>query len=205
MMIAYAFDLDGSNRDALYLDFFGKAPAGMRGQAVSFGGRSYISNEMASGNIVPAVKRLQKFWEWRVLDTNAVEELREFGWWSTDSKFPPKWLLKQLIATLKKTDGVIDADFKVIETLSTLAPSYPRLASEALFIMVKGQGKTGFFLHGHRDEISRIIMAGYQSNNRDWADKIVDHLTKLGFEDYRNLVHESSSANSLAKSQSPTW
>jgi hypothetical protein len=127
---------------------------------------------------------MKEFWEWRLKESKSADvELREFGWWIKKDFFNNKWMLEMLVKTLKKTNGLIEADHNIIEVLEELSDQYLELTSEALFLMIKSENQNGSIRILSKDKIKNIISKLFKSNdkkNKKMAEDIVEYLLKLG-------------------------
>jgi len=190
MMVAYAYR-EEENKGALWLKFFRLANPKQRGKAVNFGGISYVQRDAARfpGERFPDTNRLQEFWEWRLTDSKDADELKEFGWWVREGKLNDSWMLARLIETLEKTKGDIVDDFHVLRELVGLTVRHPELCAQALLLIVRSRSADHLTL-GHNEDIPRILDAIYSMGDASAigiAEKTIDHLTKLGFENFRTL------------------
>ena len=196
VMIAYAYHAE-DDKGATWTKFFRVANAELRGKAVSFAGMMYVTKDATQfKGQPPAVGRLQDFWEWRLKDSKDREELQEFGWWIKASFFDDQWMLERLVETLHKTDGEIVADTLVLEALAALTSNYPRLCGLALLAIVKSRNARRWMLGSDKDvrHILVTLCPKPASENWDLGLRIVDHLTKLGFEEYRDLLNTFEAA-----------
>jgi|CZKX01.1.fsa_nt_gi hypothetical protein len=189
MMVAYAYR-EEDDKGAAWLKFFRLANPKQRGKAVNFCGTSYVPRDAGRpGEKNPDTNRLQEFWEWRLKDSKDAEELKEFGWWVREGKFNDEWMLDRLIDTLEKTGGDIEADFHVLSVLLALAVRHPQLCAKALSLIVRSRSADRLTL-GHDENIPRILTALYSTEDAAAiaiAENIIDHLTKLGFETFREI------------------
>lgn len=171
-----------------------------RGMAVSFAGRAYVSREVVpKGERMPNLGKLKEFWEWRLSETSSTEELQEFGWWATQNKFETQWFLERLIETLDKTNGVVEAAFRVIDALDAIAKDYPLPCIKALDLIIRCRNNKGIFFHAQNDKMRNILSNAYQSGNPDAlkiADRLLDHVAKLGFEDFRFVRNRNANTQS---------
>ena len=190
MMISYAYRAE-EDKGATWAKFFRVATAKQRGRAVSFAGRVYVLRDAARFNeLPPDISRLQEFWEWRIAESGDREELQEFGWWVLDGKFSDEWMLDRLIETLGKSGGAIQADNYVLDALAKLSPAHPRLCGEALTLIVKSPYTERWML-GSSTQVQRVLTTIYgnvDAGIKDLAIKLIDYLTKLGFENYRHIL-----------------
>lgn len=195
VMIAYAHDLD-VNPNPFHDEFFRRAKGKYRGLAVSFGGRAYVScDTFPRGDRPPERSTLQRFWEWRLASSNSPNELKEFGWWAKKDRFDNQWMLERLLETLKGTKGEVEGHMIVLAALKDLARSYPLPSVEILDLMVKCRSQKSYFLSAYSGEMKHIlgeILRSEDAAGKKIALRLVDHMTKLGFEDFRDLVRESA-------------
>jgi hypothetical protein len=81
-----------------------------------------------------------------------------------------------------------------LRELLTLAVAHPELCSQALLLIVRSRFVDRLTL-GHNEDLPRILEAIYATGNAGavgFAERIIDHLTKLGFESFREIsrAHE---------------
>lgn len=189
-MVAYVFEVE-DDTDPFYKYFFKNASGNTRGMAVSIGGRHFISRDNTpAGEKVPKMEVLKRFWDWRLEESTAPSELREFGWWTKHGKFDDEWLLERLLKTVEKTKGDIDGEFIVMETLKALADKHPLLCAKILKNIFTSSNRRDRFVFMHTGEFREAATKILKSGNEE-AMKVVketvDHLLKLGFEDLRTL------------------
>jgi len=189
LMTAYVYRLE-EEPNALWEKFFRVATPQQRGKAVGFCGHVYAERPVSAAmGEPPNTERLQQFWDWRLNESKDSDELRAFGCWAMSDKFHQKWLVEHLTATLKKTGGVVDQEFSVLTRLRTEATQYPVLCTNALELLVKAKSADRIML-GHNEEIREILTAAFGSTEPKaiaQAKRIIDYLTRLGFENYRSL------------------
>jgi hypothetical protein len=188
LMVAYAYR-EEEEKGASWLKFFRVASPKQRGKAVNFAGQHFVLKAPRAGEQQPDTSRLQEFWEWRLKESKDLEELKEFGWWVNEGTFNDEWMLSRLIETLSKTDGQIEADFQVLPVLLSLTRQHPLLCGRALSLIVYSRTADRYLL-GHNDDLRRIVEALYSTRDEQAiriAEKLVDYMTKLGFEAYRHI------------------
>jgi len=98
-------------------------------------------------------------------------------------------MLARLIETLEKTKGDIAEDFHVLRGLLALTVEHPELCTQALLLIVRSRSADRLTL-GHNEDVPRILDAIYATGDAgavSIAEKIIDHLTKLGFENFRTI------------------
>jgi hypothetical protein len=151
-MIAYAFEAD-NKQDPFYDYFFANASGKCRGMAVSIGGRAFISRDTPKGDKVPKVEVLKKFWDWRLAESDAPSELREFGWWTKLGKFEDGWMLERLLTTVEKTKGDIDGEYIVMCTVEALAGNHPLLCAKILKQIFSSSNQRDRYAFMHMGEL----------------------------------------------------
>lgn len=189
-MIAYAFDVEDS-KDPFSVSFFKTASGKCRGMAVSLGGRAFVSKDnVAHGEKMPKLTTLQKFWEWRLKESDAPSELREFGWWTKEGKFNNKWMLEQLLKTVEKTKGDVNGEFIVMHSLDTLASEYPLLCAKILKLIFASTSRRDRYVFLHVAELRSALIKILKTDTEEAkkvAHQTIDYLLKLGVEDMKNL------------------
>jgi len=189
-MISYAFEIE-KGKDAFYKSFFGKASGKCRGMAVSMAGRHFVSRDnFPKEEIHPKIKTLQKFWDWRLDESYAVSELREFGWWTKLGRFDDKWMLERLLKTVQKTKGDVDGEFVVMDSLVALSEKYPDLCAKITKEIFTSRRHRDGYIFMHKGELrsvlENILKNGSKDAKKDVGDTI-DYLLKLGYEDLRTI------------------
>ncbi len=194
IVIGFIHDLKGAQD--LSQKFFESAAVEYRAHALSFIGRAYISGKNLSKKdrtLDPG--KLEELWALRLKKSSDPEELREFGWWIVSGVFNPQSMLEKLNQTLSATRGDIEADFHVIKALKTLAPDFPFLCAKALDRMIQPRKLRSYTFQTDEEEFKSILYAIYASNDdaaKVIAEKIINHITKMGFETYRHIPHTAS-------------
>jgi hypothetical protein len=196
-MIAYAFEVDVNN-DPFYKHFFANVSGKCRGIAVSMAGRHFISRDGATpGEKTPRIEVLQEFWNWRLDQSDAPSELREFGWWTKLGKFNNEWMLERLLKTVEKTKGDINGEFIVMDTLKALAGEHPLQCGKILKQIYTSSNRRDRYAFLHTGELKDALIEILHSTDEEakkTANEIVDYLLKLGFEDLRTLVDSVKTA-----------
>lgn len=111
--------------------FWGKDNAKRQAEFISFIGRYTISRDNAKSwmaeNKVENVKKLEELWDW-ILEQKFDEKVYEsFGFWM-DAEwgvFEVKWQAEHVRKTLEKTDGAVEWDHNIQESLPTFAEASP--------------------------------------------------------------------------------
>jgi hypothetical protein len=80
------------------------------------------------------VSRLEAFWDWALDRCAAVDVLAAFGYWmkADAGLFENEWLAIQIHRTLEKTNGIIEWEHGMMESLQSLAPVSPGAVLESL-------------------------------------------------------------------------
>ncbi|MFA5184682.1 MAG: hypothetical protein WC456_04125 [Patescibacteria group bacterium] len=198
MMIAYVYKII-ELKDQLFQDLFLKLNDELKGEAVSFAGRSYIMEGQKKKD-KPDMKRLKKFWEWRLEQSSSIKELENFGWWIKANVFDNEWMLKMLIDTLVKTNGFIDADFHVLKTLGELVDIHSKLVAKALLAFVKSRhgayGPVGYDRGDVKKIVTHLIDVKDEEVKAD-VDDIIDQLLRLGHTEYLELKKKTHGSNDV--------
>jgi hypothetical protein len=78
------------------------------------------------------VERLRTFWDWALDHIDYVSVLTSFGYWMKAGLFEDKWLASRIRRTLGKTNGAVEWQHGMMETLRALAAVSPEDVVEAL-------------------------------------------------------------------------
>ncbi|MDX9971041.1 MAG: hypothetical protein RBS56_04020 [Candidatus Gracilibacteria bacterium] len=190
LMIAYFYEIIEYD-DPLLKKLDEVANREQKGWAVNFGGRVYITSDKAVREKEPSKERLKLFWENRLKESRSVEELKEFGWWLRVDFFDNKWMLENLLETLDQTKGIIDPDYRTMETLENLSEKHPLLVAQCLLKIVKAQYQDRFLRLTRDKSILSIVQKLYR-NEDDEVKKIIaqvsDHMLRLGNNDFREYL-----------------
>ena len=104
-------------------------------------------------------------------------------------KFEDAWSIEQLAAVLDAT-GLVEPDFKVAETLETLAPTFPLACVRCITRIAEADTK-GWTTLGNRDHFMNILKTALASGDIDAknaADKLIQFLIRRGEFEYRRLL-----------------
>lgn len=190
LMIAYFYEIIEYD-DHLLKKLDEIANREQKGWAVNFGGRVFIASDKAVRKKEPSKERLKLFWENRLKESRSVEELKEFGWWLRVDFFDNKWMLENLLVTLDQTKGVIDPDYRTMETLDNLSEKYPLLVSQCLLKIVKAQYQDRFLRLTREKSILNIVQKLYRNEDKEVRNiiaQVSDHMLKLGNNDFRQYL-----------------
>jgi hypothetical protein len=179
--------------DPLLTAFFADAPDEVRADAIGYIGRSLANTPTVAPQIQ---ERLSALWSWRLQIARASQnapsyrqELAEFGWWFCSRKFDDAWSIEQLAAVLDAT-GLVEPDFKVAETLETLAPTFPLACVRCITRIAEADTK-GWTTLGNRDHFMNILKTALASGDIDAknaADNLIQFLIRRGEFEYRRLL-----------------
>ncbi|MBU6142108.1 hypothetical protein KGO95_03265, partial [Patescibacteria group bacterium] len=141
----------------LFKAFWNRADPNLHAEFINFLGRSFVSGNSASANEVlkkdpESKERLRRLWDW-LLEKNKDSNLFvKFGFWVNLKKeiFEPTWLAERVKSTLVKTNGVLDWDRGLAESIGQLAAAAPRDSLEIarLYLLegaVRGDGHKRYF------------------------------------------------------------
>jgi hypothetical protein len=182
--------------------FYAAADSELRTWAAWFIGRSLQDIPADGGEATPAdvppevVDRLMALWASRLREAQTaseidpyINELAGFGWWYASGVFDETWALEQLIEALR-INGKLDSSHLVIDRLAIDVESNPRLAVEALELMIKSD-KEGWNVLPYHDEVTAVLKCGLRAADpeaRSLALDVVHQLGARGFRDYRSLI-----------------
>ena len=100
---------------------------------VDFLGHTFVSGNNASAHELlekePASKeRLKQFWDWLLENYENPKPFIQFDFWITleNGIFEPAWLAERVRKTLEKTNGALDSDFKLTQSIVRLAKANPK-------------------------------------------------------------------------------
>ena len=110
-------------------------------------------------------------------------------------------MLDRLLETVEKTEGELEGDHFVLQALAQLSAEHPLVVARILNLIVRSVGvRRHQTIHVYLDEIKEALLQIYKSNKKDArliADKIIEYLTKLGFEDLRHIPDLARSAKKI--------
>jgi hypothetical protein len=183
--------------DELMVSFWSKAPAGLRGYAIGYIGRS-LSSINKEGDKIPddTLKRIQALWEARAslaVATNGVgheEEMVEFGWCFASGQFPPKWSADHYLQALGFVSSKTQIDHLVADQLVAIVGSLPVEAIQILRKVVLTE-QPAWILLGNKDDIYNILttaLASTIAGAREAAEDLVNRLAAHGYPEFRNLL-----------------
>ena len=97
---------------------------------VEFLGRSYVSGNNASNLFQQnpeSKKRLKVFWDWLLEHYENPKPFIQFDFWITleNGIFEPAWLAERVRKTLEKTNGALEADYKLTKSIVRFAQANP--------------------------------------------------------------------------------
>ena len=100
---------------------------------MEFLGRSYVSGNGANARELlekepESKERLKQFWGWLLENHENPKPFIQFDWWINleNGIFEPAWLAKRARETLNKTQGALDSDFKLTQSIARLAKANPK-------------------------------------------------------------------------------
>ena len=118
--------------DPLFKAFWKKNHPKMHANFVEFLGHSYVSGNSASAHELlekeaESKGRLKQFWDWLLEHYENPKPFIQFDWWINleNGIFEPAGLAERVRKTLKKTQGALDSDFKLTQSIVRLAQANP--------------------------------------------------------------------------------
>ncbi len=190
LMIAYFYEIIEYD-DPLLQKLDEVANQEQKGWAVNFGGKAYIASNKESREKEPSKERLKLFWEKRLKECRSVEELKEFGEWLRVDFFDNKWMLENLLETLKQTKGIINPEYHTLDMLDELSEKHPLLISKCLLKIVKAQYQDRFLRLTREKSVLSIVEKLYRNDDnevRKLIAKVCDHMLRLGNNDFRKYL-----------------
>jgi len=185
-----------NDRGSVIADFFGRAPAALRGEFMSFLGRWMESwKDKPDGGLVA---RLQRLWEWRAESARTLPpseqliELQEFGWWFGVEFLPADWRVRNLVIVVGITGGRLPNHAEIVETLAKLSGEYP-LEVVTILHAILGTAES-LYISQSLVSIGAILTAAL-ANGPDAsriAIAINDRLMLVGIHSYRGLFREAT-------------
>ncbi|KKR54385.1 MAG: hypothetical protein UT91_C0017G0019 [Parcubacteria group bacterium GW2011_GWA2_40_23] len=158
---------------------------------ISFIGRMFISGENTQVNEQlkkdsESKERLIKLWEWLLENYDNPKLFAEFGFWVNLEKgiFAPDWLAKQLRATLKKSNGILEWDYALTKSINELARVAPEDTLEIIRLyLLEGGIRSGKIRMPfmYEEEWSGALKTIYErANTKDNTYKLIDDLIREG-------------------------
>ncbi len=175
----------------LVRSFFASGSPELRGHVHQFLGHGFSREE----NPVKVIERGMALWEARLETMRSdpainAAELASFGAWFEVGGAEPAWRVRQLLEVLRLTGGRIDHTWRVLETLETLAGSFPSEALTAVQLLSQPTDETWEILAG-RDHIKGILTTGLGSpDTRAEAESLVHVLGARGYTEFRTVLEQ---------------
>lgn len=189
MLLYWNGKLSIDSEDLLIKDFFSKAPAKQRSEAIEFVGR----NLHGAKDIKPEVlNRLTVLWEWRraELKSHGCDgEPVPFGIWFASGQFDLDWSFDNLLSVLRLCHTA-ELDFWVVERLAAVSKDRPAAAVEALGMMIEGD-REGWAIHGWHDHPRTVLSTALNSADQraqDEAQRVIHLMGARGWYGYRDLL-----------------
>ncbi len=146
--LALAFiHYDGFGLDHPLLKAFWANPdVEQHGEFIGFIGRLFISGANQDADVLvmgnqDIKQKLMNFWDF-ALENSEVEALTSFDFWMNTKKdiFDLPWLIEQIKKTLSKTEGVIDWDYGLNDSILEMAKISPETTLEILRLHILEAG-----------------------------------------------------------------
>jgi len=145
----------------LFTAFWINSNSARHAKFVSFIGRSFISGDNARLNDFLkkepwSKERLRDFWDWILKNYENKKPFIEFGFWISLEKdiFELVWLAKHVRKTLKKTNGALDSEYRLIKYIVQFAKEAPEdaLAIARLYLFEGGVHEANHRISFHIDK-----------------------------------------------------
>lgn len=115
-----------------------------------------------------------------------------FGWCVNASALPVIWLLDNLLVTLDRTGGKIEASHVVFKFLKESVQIEPLKSLEVLFLLISGTLRDIWVVSAHREDILSVLKIANEISKKDddkdmiaMIEKIKDYLLRQGYNDFR--------------------
>lgn len=134
LALAYIHYSDFTIKTELFEKFWNSESIERQEKFISFIGRYIISRDNAkewmSKNNVESVKKFEELWDWILEQKIDSKVYKSFGFWfdSEWEVFDNKWQAEHVRKTLEKTDGEVDWDHNLQESLPAFAKASPEEA-----------------------------------------------------------------------------
>ena len=192
LMLLYWHDKIGiESEDLLIKDFFSKAPAKLRSEAIEFIGR----NLHGAQDVKPEMpKRLTALWEWRWAELKQHRcdgEGVPFGIWFASGQFDLDWSFDNLLSVLRLCHKA-ELDSWVVERLAVVSQDRPVAAVEALGMMIEGD-QEGWAMYRWHDHPRIVLSAALDSTDRhaqEEAKRVIHLMGSRGWYGYRDLLRD---------------
>lgn len=194
--VGYLYELEelDKNKKGLFDKFWkSKGINKYKAYLISAIGRSYAQAENPKKEkITKKIKDMMlTLWRKNLKSGNlSQEEAIEFGWWVNFSFFDNKEeILDLLNQTLKFSKGVIDYDFKILESLIQTSKEYPLLTIQCLEKMVKAEDRDRMLYFRDKSiiEVLNNIDSSTNEESKKIADDIRNYLIGKGFTEYKKF------------------
>jgi len=199
LMIAFLWEEEDLDNDSLVSLFFQKASPEIRGHAVWFIGRHL--DQLPEMNLKDEekerhIRRAMDLLEWRLEEAEKADspakrkfkdELNKFGIWFISGRLDRAWAISHLVKTLELTEGRIELEYSVIESLINYVDEYYMDALKALNLFVKGD-REGWMLMSSKAKIEECLdsIVGNRSLQeiKNSLNDLVNNLTKKGYHEF---------------------
>ena len=178
-----------NSEDLLIKDFFSKAPARLRSEAIEFIGRNLHGAQDVKPQIL---KRLTALWEWRWAELKQHRcdgEAVPFGIWFASGQLDLDWSFGNLLSVLRLCHKA-ELGFWVVEHLAIVSHDRPAAAVEALGMMIEGDHE-GWAIHGWHDHPRTVLSTALNSTDRrahEEAQRVIHLMGARGWYGYRDLL-----------------
>jgi hypothetical protein len=175
------------NEHEVFRNAFASASPELRAHAIWFANN--VMNTEPAWASGPVIARFQSLWDVHMANATG-EDARSIGWFSLSAAIPSEWFLERLIEVLRRVKA-ISGDHWVMIRLAAVAEEHPRLAIEALSLLLEAS-TDGVGVHGWREEMTIVIERAAKSpeeTTRRIASEVVNKLGRMGFKEYRAALN----------------
>lgn len=167
--------------DPLRTEFYTRADPETRGYAIGHTAWSFMHAEVVDDVIRD---RLADLWDDRVRHVKAhpedKAELKDFYWFIRSERFPASWWLPRLVAALE-LDDELETHGMIGEQLAAAAEDFPRVALEALTMLLAPDETSGFDSYDLRTHsLAPVIAACLRTSDPQLQDDARSLMNRMG-------------------------
>jgi hypothetical protein len=178
--------------DPLLVSFLQNSNSAIQERSLEFIGRSLGNTE----DVPPEIAhRLQILFDGFVASATSpdsaakAKQFSAFGWWFIAEVFPDQWRIQRLKTALALAGDVEPVD-KALESLESLASSYPAEAAECVALLASGEHDY-WELDYWNPLAFKVLEAARKANwkeARPWIIQAANSFGRAGFLEFRSLI-----------------
>ncbi len=129
----------------------------------------------------------------QILDSTTSEAVHSaFGWCINKSALPVEWLLDQLIISLERTGGKVEASHIIFKFLKDSVKTNPEKSLDVLSALISGTLRDLWVVSAHKEDIISTLRQAHEIAEKDsneemkkMIEKIKDYLLRQGYNEFR--------------------